>query len=469
MSRFKPSRHSGGAVYTGLPVPPRTPVNPTVTLAPATPAVAKTLIEATPNIFQKLGLWTLIAYLLSSSANEWTLRLFGGKAYLSSVGLVLLPIFFLISGTPVRSLKDRLGWLWLGFLGCMVLATPFSVWKSASVLFLWSYVPRSYLLFFYVTAFAITLTDVRKIMYTMLFSDAVLLLTCWKFGISNDIDRFYIPESLLYTNANELALALTLAITHFLFLMYVGNIPKHVVTAVAIAIALFYMLKCASRGCTLALIALLGVIFLLSKKKALVVFITAPILVLALALTPSNALHRLKLIGYTVSMVGAENAEDLSAIQSQLERQELFKRSLYHTFKHPLLGVGPNQFIVAESGDKEKAGQRSNWLGTHNSYTQVSSECGIPAFLCYAAVIVLSGRTALRVHKRARNSLDPRLREVAALAFALFTGLIVYAVATTFFHMAYTGALPMLAGMTLVLQMNAKPLLEETACSPARA
>lgn len=459
-------------MYTGLPVPPRTPV-----AAPSTPAAippvpiqtaAKPAAEATPNIFQKLGLYTLIAYLLSSSANEWTLRLFGGKAYLSSIGLILLPILFLISGTPLRSLKDRLGWLWLGFLACMLLATPFSVWKSASLLFLGSYIPRSYLLFFYVSAFAITLADVRNVMYTLLFSDVVLLLTCWKFGISNDIDRFYIPESLLYTNANELALALTLAITHFLFLMYVGNLPKHVLTVVAIAIALFYMLKCASRGCTLALIALLGVVFLLSQKKAVVVLITLPVLLLALALTPNNALHRLKLIGYTVSMVGAENVEDLSAIESQLERQELFKRSLYQTFKHPLLGVGPNQFVVADSGDKEKAGQRSNWLGTHNSYTQVSSECGIPAFLCYAAVIVFSGRMSLRLYKRARGSLDPRLKEVAALAFALFTGLIVYAVATTFFHMAYTGALPMLAGMTLVLNMNARALLEETACSPAR-
>ncbi len=54
---------------------------------------------------------------------------------------------------------------------------------------------------------------------------------------------------------------------------------------------------------------------------------------------------------------------------------------------HPLFGVGPDQFAAAVSQEAAGDGQQVPWLGTHNTYTQVSSECGIPALIFYVAVI----------------------------------------------------------------------------------
>jgi O-antigen ligase len=91
------------------------------------------------------------------------------------------------------------------------------------------------------------------------------------------------------------------------------------------------------------------------------------------------------------------------------------------------------------------------WLGTHNSYTQISSECGIPALIFYAAVIVFCLRSNFRLYLRTRDR--PAHRELAALSRCLLAGTCVYAVSAFFFHMAYSADLPLLAGFTVALQL----------------
>jgi hypothetical protein len=57
----------------------------------------------------------------------------------------------------------------------------------------------------------------------------------------------------------------------------------------------------------------------------------------------------------------------------------------------------------------------------------------------------------------------PELRDVMALSWCLFCGLVVYAVGIMFFHMAYTAVLPLMSGMTLALWMAAKDQLGQAA------
>ncbi len=170
-----------------------------------------------------LGFVLYCAYLLSGIANDWAMRLIGNKVYISNITLVLLPFAWLLSGNALRGLKRPVGRWWAGFLVCLLLATPFSVWRGGSVTMLWNYIPRSYLTFFYICAFATSLRRCRTLMYVNIAGAAVLLLTCIKFGGTGngpDDGRFVIPESLFYRNANELGLALLLGITSFLFLIY---------------------------------------------------------------------------------------------------------------------------------------------------------------------------------------------------------------------------------------------------------
>ena len=169
---------------------------------------------------------------------------------------------------------------------------------------------------------------------------------------------------------------------------------------------------------------------------------------------PSDTLHRLFLVTADSSLTRFKTRADAASIQSQVQRQELLKQSLYYTWTHPLFGVGPDQFPVAVNGDATKAGQSAAWLGTHNSYTQISSECGLPALFFYCAVIFLCFRWNHRLYQQSRDR--PALKEIAGLSFCLLTGTMVYATSTCFFHMAYSQILPALAGFTVALNLASR-------------
>lgn len=419
--------------------------------------------EGSPSIVASVGFFLYCAYILSGFANDWAMRLMGNKAYISTIALVLLPVAWLLSGNALRGLQRPVGRCWAAFLLFLLASTPFSVWKGGSAALLWNYVPRNYLAFFYICAFATSLRRCRDLMYVNAAGVVVLLLTCVKFGAAGSAadGRFVIPESLFYQNANDLALALLLGVTSFLFLVYQPGTKKRILGLAGILLSVIYALKTGSRGCMLAAIAMFLLIFLCSRKKMATAIFALPAIGLSLLLLPSATVHRLLLFGFDSSQLQAQSESDVAAINSQIERQELFKKSLSYTFTHPLLGVGPDQFAVAVAGDSAKQGAHSAWLGTHNSYTQVSSECGIPAFICYCAVLVLSFRSNWRLYRKTRD--NPVFKELANLSFCLLAAILVYAVSTFFFHIAYSGGLPALAGSSLALQLAAEPLLATAA------
>lgn len=115
------------------------------------------------------------------------------------------------------------------------------------------------------------------------------------------------------------------------------------------------------------------------------------------------------------------------------------------------------QFVTATMGEAAKKGEWEAALGTHNSYTQVSSECGIPALGCYFAVICICFQRTYRMYQLAAGK--EQFREIEGLAFSLLIGILIYSVATFFFHIAYSGLLPMLSGATMALYTIAYPVL----------
>jgi len=469
MSRFKNTPKAAGessiatTTVAGMPdsrAPLFTPApfRREAAMAPRPLAVTE---ESSPNMVASVGFFLLCAYYLSGFANDWAMKLLGNKAYISTITVVLLPVAWLLSGNALRGLQRPVGRWWAGFLMCVLLATPFSVWKGGTVAMLLNYIPRSYVTFFYICAFATSIRRCRQLMYVNVAGAIVLLLTCFTFGDTGTaagFGRLLIPRSLFYSNSNDLGLALLLGVTSFWFLVYQQGMAKRILGMGGVLLCLIYTLKTGSRGCLLAAIAMLALIFLFSRNKPKALIFALPAVGLALLVVPQATLHRLLLFGTDVQ---AESISDNAAISSQLERQEVFKQSLYLTVTHPLFGIGPDQFAVAVAGEAGKTGTRAAWLGTHNSYTQVSSECGIPAFLCYCAVLFLSFKSNLRLFRQSRH--NPALRDVAALSFCLMAGILVYAVSTFFFHIAYGGGLPSLAGFSLALRLSAEPLLARPA------
>jgi hypothetical protein len=97
-------------------------------------------------------------------------------------------------------------------------------------------------------------------------------------------------------------------------------------------------------------------------------------------------------------------------------------RSIEVTLEHPLFGVGPGNFEVTSGV----------WHVTHNSYTQMSSEGGIPALVLF--IVILSyGFKNLRRAKR----LSGHKKELKLLAKALRGSLAGFVVGAFFASYAY--------------------------------
>jgi hypothetical protein len=408
------------------------------------------------NLFAGVGFVLYAVYILSGFANDWSLRLFGTKAYLSTVTLILLPLAWVFSGHALRGLRTNIGLCWAAFLFWMILATPLSVWRGGSAALLANYVPRVYLDFFYTCAFVTSLRRCRQWMYVQIATAVALMLSCILLGSS--AGRFRIPGSLFYANSNDLALALLLGITFLLFLFHRASRAGWLAGMAGILLCTFYAVRTGSRGCIIAASAMLILIFALTRSKLRVAALGLTALGMALVASmggeASSTLHRLSLLAAEASP--AETESDASSVASQQQREEVLKTSLRYTFSHPLLGVGPDQFAAAVSHDAAGLGQQVPWLGTHNTYTQVSSECGIPALIFYIAVIAGCLRSNLRLYLRTRDL--PANRELAGLSRCLLAGTLVFAVSALFFHMAYSPYLPSLAGFTVALQLAATSL-----------
>jgi putative inorganic carbon (hco3(-)) transporter len=105
-------------------------------------------------------------------------------------------------------------------------------------------------------------------------------------------------------------------------------------------------------------------------------------------------------------------------------RKELLIKSLAVTATHPLFGVGPGNF----------QSYTRSWLVTHNTYTQLSSECGIPALILF---LLLLRRAFLNLRYLRKLPLIPENEELRHYANALTASLAGYLLGAFFSSSAY--------------------------------
>jgi O-antigen ligase len=176
--------------------------------------------------------------------------------------------------------------------------------------------------------------------------------------------------------------------------------------------------------------------------------------IMAVAFIPKQTLRRLVL--FATAPADIQEAEEFGgSIASQVARTELLKMSAKYAIRHPLLGLGMGQFANAAENDAGQQGRHIPWAGTHNSYTQVASECGLPALFCYSAVIFLCIRLNYRLLKASRDK--PGLEHLHGMSFCLLLVFVAYAVNTFFDHVAYYYYLPIFAGISVAVHFTAQP------------
>jgi O-antigen ligase len=279
----------------------------------------------------------------------------------------------------------------------------------------------------------------------------LVLINCAAFGEYNSIGRLFLRGSIYLENSNDIAVVLVIDIGYCYYLALRPGALSRTLGAVGMLGCLYFIVKTGSRGGLLALLAFLVVLFVFSLNKLTLVAVGLPILGISLALTPQSLIHRFTLMLVDQDTAQAKSESDVAAIGSQLERQELIKKAVRYTLAHPLTGVGPGQFANTVWGDEHKAGKWSPTLGTHNTYLEISSECGLPAFFCYVAIVFGCIRVNYKSLKRLRQR--PDQADAARLAYCMLAISTSFAVSIFFHHLSYTNYLPLISGLTVCVSL----------------
>jgi hypothetical protein len=393
-----------------------------------------------------VGNIALFLYLISGELNDLSHHFFGVNAYVSWLSEMLLALALLTSGSALRAWKLRVGKLWIALLVLMLATVPLSEWPSHSLHSAMDYFMRSTLVFFAVCAFVVDAQTLKLAILGEVVNGWLLLISCMTMGgAAPGGDRFILVASYFFGGANDLAIALTIAAGFFLYWTIQNSVFKVALGGISLLSAIYFLMKTGSRGGFLALAILLAASVIFSARyrwRLVPLLLLAPALVF---LVPNDLAHRLSFIALDTSKVRVTTADEGASLSSQQEREYLFWRSVHLMLTHPILGVGLDCFNdVLYREDKERNEHTPN-LGTHNSYTQIGCECGIPALLVYVSIIWISLRRTYRVFREA--SVTPGLEAFPAAALCLLSVMTGVSVAMFFYHSAYGPVVPILTGI----------------------
>jgi O-antigen ligase len=417
------------------------------------------------NAVAKMGAASLMLFLFlsySRIAEMWLPYL-----HLPMIASLLALAATLATGGVQRALNSKTGRWLTAFTIWLVIALPFSFWKTGSLGVLQDHWSKSFLTFIIVAGLLRSTRMCRAAMFTIAGGTMVVVLMCMFLGGIEVQGRLSLEQGLL-ANANDLSQLLLIGLP-FLMLMAASrerNLIKRPLAAVFIPGVLLASGRTGSRGGLVA-VAVLIVVFLMSiswanRAKLIIAVVMITLMVIPFVSTEQRLRY--------LTMFEADSTEplgtgEISAVDSMQQRMALLDESIRITVEHPLVGVGPGVFQAFQAHEAENSGSRGMWRETHNTYTQISSEAGLPAFFFFLCALGGCLTTTRSIYKKTRN--QPELGDVAKMAFCLWLSLIIYAVTAFFASSAYIIYLPMLGGFTVALSRSVQGQLGPTV-QPAR-
>lgn len=216
----------------------------------------------------------------------------------------------------------------------------------------------------------------------------------------------------LFDNPNDLALHLVTIFPLALALSFSSrNRPMKLVYFATSFLILGGIVVTFSRGGFLALIATGGVLLwkLVRSSRWLIPPAAAVLLFMFLVFSPGDYRNRLSTTG-----------DD-----SSRARFDDLKRSMFVAARHPFLGVGMENYILFSNSNKS----------SHNAYTQVAAEMGMPAAVLYVLFIVAPFKGLRRIEHKAYEV--KHARRFYYVSVALQASLVGYMVASFFASVAY--------------------------------
>jgi O-antigen ligase len=352
----------------------------------------------------------------------------------------------LLSGALFVGIGNRISILWLTFAVFLIFASIFSLWRGGSFEVLYPYLRTTLILVVLIPAVTQSSKALAKVMKTVGVAGLSLILM----GLTvNDFRSGRLELSGAGTsasNSNDYAanVILLLPPIAYLTLRRGSSFWLKLIGVGALVCGCFLVLSTGSRGALISMgLSTLYVIKVGSWKVRGAILVGLPLAgLLAIPFLPGEAATRL-----TSLFSAKSNTEEAAA--SQAQRTALLMESIRATFQHPLLGVGPGTFQEYQALQAGENGEQGMWHETHNSYTQISSECGIPAFTCYISAIVMT----FLVFGRGRKSIDPVIREISSVLSLM---LVSFGVCMFFLAQGYGFAFPVMGGIAIAMDRMLK-------------
>lgn len=303
--------------------------------------------------------------------------------------------------------------LLLLFLFYLCLTIPFSIWPGGAFDVVVFGAAKAIVIPIAAMGVLTTVTRFRRLLLVQTF--AMLILAISSLAHYSGGRMFGVGS--MFGDPNELALDICIVLPVCVaMLMTTKNFFKKIFWIAAIALFLFAIVLTYSRGGFLALLVVCLTVpwrfrFKLKSTLGLAGLGTAILFVAVVVAGSSSYIERIKSI----------TNPDADTSGSSAYRQELLMASIRTTFEHPIFGVGPGQFMQVSG----------SWHQSHNTYTQISSDAGIPALLIFLVIMWTTARNLAR----AKRSVP--VDQMWYLTAAVHCGLLSYLVGGAFLSTAY--------------------------------
>ncbi len=344
--------------------------------------------------------------------------------------------------------------LMLGMTVWFSLGVPFSIWRSNSLNILTDNWLKTSIIFLLLTQTMTNLSRVRKLLWVIFLSG--LCATGLSLALGNPVaeEERFMGVTRGFFSGNYLGIAAAVTLPYMAaMLVHARSFLRVALLLSSFGTMIFMVVLTASRGNIVSIIISLILVWAMvlrnSLRARLIGALFAIGLVAAITFAPGIFWNRVKTLWESESYATSNLRVAQSAEGSEYQRKALLQRSIRYTFENPLFGVGLGNFEIASGAE---TGDAQEWKGTHNTFTQVSSEAGIPAFLLFVGLLFAVIGKMRRVSQITAGK--PELAQIHSLADATMVSIYAFTIGGFFAHLAYAYYVYYLAAIGVGLQWS---------------
>jgi O-antigen ligase len=256
---------------------------------------------------------------------------------------------------------------------------------------------------------------------------------------------------LYYYDANDFATFAVTAIPLGVFLLTTRRaVVLRGLAAVGIVVLLAGLVRSGSRGGLLALVAALGFLAVWYRAvpgrwRGAAVAAMALVVLLTASGRYWEQMQTIVQPGNDYNVTGKEG------------RLAIWRRGLGYVLRRPVLGVGADNFPVAEGeisplAYRQEYGIGVPWMAPHDAFIQVAAELGVPGFALFLWLLAATLGALGHLQRAPPESPAP----IGALAAALMASLAGFVVGALFLSLAYAGMLYALLALAVALRKAAR-------------